>query len=66
MSECFCLLTMCLLPEIAFAQNLQAGAPLGGLEILREEREILVSVTTNPQPTQHSSSCQHVKTSTTM
>lgn len=30
--------------EIAFARNLQAGAFLGGLEILRDEgREILVS-----------------------
>ena len=40
---CFCLFTMCLLLEIAFARILQAGAFLGGLEILRDEgREILV------------------------
>lgn len=41
---CFCLLAVCLLLEIAFARNLQAGAFLGGLEILSDEgREILVS-----------------------
>lgn len=31
MSEYVCLLFMCLLPEIAFARNLQAGAFLGRL-----------------------------------
>jgi len=42
-SEYVCLLFMCLLPENGFARNLQVGAFLGGLEVLRdEEREILI------------------------
>lgn len=41
-SEYVCLLFMCLLPETAFAGNLQAGAFLGGVEVLRdEERETI-------------------------
>lgn len=47
-----CLFPMCLLPEIAFAQNIQAGASVGGLEILGGERETGLLVTTSPQPTQ--------------
>lgn len=43
MSEYVCLFFVHLLPEIAFARNLQAGAFRGGVEIVRdEEREILV------------------------
>lgn len=33
------LFPMCLLPEVAFAQNKQAGASVGGSEILERERE---------------------------
>lgn len=40
-SECFYLLSMGFLLEIAFAQNLQAGPFPGSLEILRDEERFL-------------------------
>lgn len=63
---------MCLLPEIEFAQNWQAGTFLGGLTILRdEEKKILrfLSLGNPMSPTDIQSldgGCQHVGILTTL